>query len=38
MMQTFLPYKSMGRSVRCLDNRRLGKLDQPPRYKDVAGL
>jgi hypothetical protein len=24
-MQTFLPYKSMGRSVRCLDYRRLGK-------------
>jgi hypothetical protein len=25
MMQTFLPYKSMGQSVRCLDYRRLGK-------------
>ena len=24
-MQTFLPYPSMGRSVRCLDYRRLGK-------------
>ena len=24
-MQTFLPYKSMGQSVRCLDYRRLGK-------------
>ena len=24
-MQTFLPYKSMGQSVRCLDYKRLGK-------------
>ena len=24
-MQTFLPYPSMGQSVRCLDYRRLGK-------------
>ena len=42
-MQTFLPLPSMGDSVRCLDDKRLGKqrveafqILKAPCYEDVA--